>query len=256
MAQDRGGKIVGGVKADIADYPYQIGLFYRSPYNTWYQSCGGAILNHNTILCASHCTVNKNHRNFAVRAGSTKISYGGQFIKVKTIFEHPYYDDITLYSDISILKLVSHLTFGVGVNAIGLPPMDLEVPENMKARITGWGSLSVGGPGPETLKAALVPIVSNENCMKAYPGDVRMDQICAGKTGVVSHFNFIKFNLIEKFIYFFQDACQGDSGGPLVLGNYVIGIVSWGNGCAYKGYPTVYTRVSSFLSFISYYMDH
>lgn len=44
-------------------------------------------------------------------------------------------------------------------------------------------------------------------------------------------------------------ACQGDSGGPAVAffkSNKVatlIGIVSWGKGCALKEYPGVYGRV-------------
>ena len=46
------------------------------------------------------------------------------------------------------------------------------------------------------------------------------------------------------------DACQGDSGGPMIWRGdenspYTqIGIVSWGQGCARKGYPGVYTRCS------------
>jgi len=48
---------------------------------------------------------------------------------------------------------------------------------------------------------------------------------------------------------------QGDSGGPLVmLVNestwYVVGITSYGSNCALSNYPGVYTRVSSFNSWI------
>ena len=55
-----------------------------------------------------------------------------------------------------------------------------------------------------------------------------------------------------------KDSCQGDSGGPLHVidkntGKYQeIGIVSWGNGCAQKRYPGVYTRVSRYLRWINF----
>ncbi len=50
-----------------------------------------------------------------------------------------------------------------------------------------------------------------------------------------------------------EDSCQGDSEGPLIFrGNYehgsednLVGVVSWGFGCADSDFPGVYARVSS-----------
>ena len=59
--------------------------------------------------------------------------------------------------------------------------------------------------------------------------------ICAGTTG--------------------KGPCHGDSGGPLVdEKGLLIGIVSWGNGCA-RGYPGVFTKVSYFLDWINQSMS-
>jgi len=48
-----------------------------------------------------------------------------------------------------------------------------------------------------------------------------------------------------------KDACQGDSGGPLVVNGTLVGIVSWGIGCAEADYPGVYSNVAPLGSFIT-----
>ena len=59
-----------------------------------------------------------------------------------------------------------------------------------------------------------------------------------------------------------KDSCQGDSGGPLVskatgvdTGYSLIGVVSWGEGCASAGYYGVYTKVSNYLDWIAQQFD-
>lgn len=78
------------------------------------------------------------------------------------------------------------------------------------------------------LRAAEVPVVNQEACGQAYEsfGGITDRMICAGHTEGG------------------KDACQGDSGGPLVAEGKLIGIVSWGYGCARPNYPGVYSRVA------------
>ncbi len=51
------------------------------------------------------------------------------------------------------------------------------------------------------------------------------------------------------------DSCQGDSGGPLVLNGKLFGTVSWGKGCADRGYPGVYAEIAPAVSVLHQQLD-
>ena len=105
----------------------------------------------------------------------------------------------------------------------------------MKLFLQGWGTTSSGGSISEDLLKVEVPFVDKETCEQDYTGYTISDNmLCAGEKG--------------------KDSCQGDSGGPLVAYDngspVLVGVVSWGIGCAFEGYPGVYAKVSNYLDWI------
>lgn len=47
-----------------------------------------------------------------------------------------------------------------------------------------------------------------------------------------------------------KDSCEGDTGGPFVVKKNLVGIVSWGKGCAAPGSPRVLVKVSAVRAWI------
>ena len=105
--------------------------------------------------------------------------------------------------------------------------------------LTGWGATSEGGSVADTLQELdNLPIVSDASCsasigsIPGYSGSVTSDMLCAGGEAG-------------------KDGCQGDSGGPLVVEDSstsqdtLVGVVSWGIGCARAGLPGIYAETSS-----------
>ena len=106
------------------------------------------------------------------------------------------------------------------------------LPGNM-VTLTGWG-LTKQGAGflPKMLQKVQVPVIPDWECSWLYgKGTVsKVQNFCAGLAGI--------------------DSCQGDSGGPVVHGGKLVGVVSWGGGCAQIGFPGVYADVSYFRPWI------
>lgn len=182
------------------------------------------------VISAAHCTYGIQKNTLSVRAGSTKRTSGGIEISVDSFVNHPEFNPTTLDYDFSILFLASALPFGSNIAQIPLASQDNNVRAYDHALVSGWGTLGNGGSSPDRLQYVSVPLTEQEECTEAYKdyNEVTDRMICAGVIGVGG-----------------KDACQGDSGGPLVVDSVLVGIVSWGHGCAEPNFPGVYSKVSA-----------
>lgn len=225
------GRVVGGVEARIEDFPYQVSVQYA-----WRHICGGALIGSKFILTAAHCTDGVTDPNlFKIRAGSSLHNSGGIMRSVRRIYQHPQYNSINIDYDVTVLEMNNPIFFSKIARPVPLIDAGIVVQNGAMSIVSGWGYLSENGQGPQKLHAVEVPIVSRERCNKAYgEGVITERMICAGHIDEGG-----------------KDACQGDSGGPLVSNGKLVGIVSWGYGCARPKFPGVYTNVAAIRDYVN-----
>jgi trypsin len=217
--------IVGGVVVSrISDAPFIAALLDASGR----QFCGASYIGGTWILTAAHC-VNAGS-TYRVRVGSLTATSGGQLLQSTGVTVHPQYNRVNLNNDAALIRLPSVPT-NADVRPITRAPADSGDYSGQTATVAGWGRTTEGGSPSTVLMKVDVPVVTNTECGRSYSG-ITAVMVCAG--------------LWEGG----RDACQGDSGGPLWVGNRQIGIVSWGTGCARRGYYGVYARVSQFDAWI------
>jgi len=229
-------KIVGGVEASMGEFPYIVSL----QDNYYGHFCGGSLIRPNWVLTAGHC----------VAGGITKVVIGlhnlndtrnAEIIKPKRVIRHPKYDENTTDFDYALVELSQNSRY----QPIELNTADIAIPASgpeVMATVAGWGATQESSSSlPARLQKVDVPLVPFATCNKNYGGVITDRMICAGYTNGG------------------KDSCQGDSGGPLVATaddhkTYLIGVVSWGEGCARANKPGIYSKVSQAVSWIQQYV--
>lgn len=252
--------------------------------------CGGAILTSRIVLSAAHCFLFMYQEEGAefiwMSAGVSNQNdfedpnrQNFKISKHNLILHKDYSLPVKEYNDISLIILKEtqiSIKFTDYVQPICLQNLknqeflDSET-DNRKFLAEGSTDLWVSGFGDLTVKASAkdsdryptfnqfvkVKYINHDYCqnlehdndltqyfnsVKPFPTIHRDKMLCAGilKGG--------------------QDSCFGDSGGPLVYQDpenkgawTLLGLVSWSRGCGGKMIPGVYTRVSNYLDWISYY---
>ncbi|XP_057271920.1 trypsin I-P1-like [Pezoporus wallicus] len=217
-------KIVGGYTCAANSVPFQVSL------NSGYHFCGGSLINSQWVVTAAHCykysmQVQLGKHNLALKESTQQV------IRASKIIRHSGFNSDTLDNDIMLIKLATPAQLNSAVQTVSLPTSC--VTAGTTCIISGWGNTrSSGSSYPDTLQCLKAPVLSSSACSNAYPGEITNNMICVG------------------FLEGGKDSCQGDSGGPVVCNGQLQGIVSWGLGCAQKGYPGVYTKVCNYVSWI------
>lgn len=217
----RDGYIVGGERASTADHPWMVHTTYQGR-----SYCGGSLVAPTKVLTAKHCFERESGPEaYTVVVGRDDLTTDeGREVRVSGIWNHP---DAT--ADITVLTLAEPLDQPV-IPMAGAGDEALYA-EGVIASTLGWGDTEEGsGKGSDDLLKVDVPVIPDARCAALYPGGLESfkpgAEVCAG------------------YPQGGRDSCQGDSGGPLVAGGKLIGVVSWGEGCARAGKPGVYAKVS------------
>ncbi|KAI8123773.1 Trypsin delta/gamma [Lucilia cuprina] len=220
------GRIVGGDPTHISKYPHQISMRYNGRHR-----CGGSVYASNVIVSAAHCVAGGvDASKLSIVAGSTYLNNVTWELPVDKYIIHENYKTSNNDYDVAILTLKGHFPFNEFIQPIALAKSRPEA--GTEVTVTGWGTLTEGGSIPNQLQEVHINYVDNSVCKKSYPLQLTDRMLCARVDGGG------------------KDACQGDSGGPLILNNELLGVVSWGIGCARKSFPGVYASVPQLYEWI------
>jgi secreted trypsin-like serine protease len=260
-AGDAQPRIVGGAQTSISNYPWQAAVVLSQAESNANpqkrQFCGGSLVTSRIVITAAHClertdpdcdglaclisdpggdgTNRIDPNDVSVILGRTTLTdtSQGAEITVQDVSYRSNYDPSSFRNDVGYVVLSAPsaqpriLIAGADEGALW--------DAGSAAEISGWGKTSQNASaGVDTLRAATVEVIPDATCDALGGSYAIFDptiMVCAGYlTGGI-------------------DSCQGDSGGPLQAalagsGHRLVGITSWGVGCAQPNAPGVYSRVA------------
>jgi len=226
-----GQRVIGGNNVNIASYPWQLSQRINDGH-----SCGASLISGVKAVCAAHCGGGA-ITSFSVLAGTsdrTVTACGTCALRPLTAFtRHPNYSGFGGYpNDIAALHWATSIPTNANINYIPMPASNAPTFAGVNCFITGWGRTNIGTSGtlPITLQGGAMTVQTNTACSNTWGSNINDGHICVTSISVA--------------------ACTGDSGGPLVCQGQLAGATSWGvNDCS-PTFPSVFTRISFFRTWI------
>uniref|UniRef100_A0A8C0ILG8 Acrosin n=1 Tax=Chelonoidis abingdonii TaxID=106734 RepID=A0A8C0ILG8_CHEAB len=232
-----GMRIVSGVEALPGAWPWLVSIQIPTRMGPRH-SCGGSLISTRWVLTAAHCF------KWRVVIGASQLSQRGpeaQVRSIKQVVQHEHYEPRMESNDIALLELNQPIKCNDYAQPACLPDAMVEVSNLSHCYISGWGvTQETSQETADILQEAKVHLLDITTCNSSrwYNGAIASNNLCAGyEQGGV-------------------DSCQGDSGGPLMCAEerskrfWVIGVTSWGLGCAKAQRPGVYSSTLHFHDWI------
>ncbi|XP_032455885.1 serine protease 38 isoform X1 [Nasonia vitripennis] len=221
-------RIVNGDVTSTYEFPWAVAITYQGMHH-----CGASLITRRHLLTAGHCISGFQKKYFGLRFADNQV------YRIKSMKVHEQYDRHSFNNDIAIIELDREVPLDSAVKTVCLPDAASFNYVGRTAVAIGWGRIGEGEPVSEELRKVDLPIMSRDECeLSEYPKNrVTENMFCAG------------------YLDGERDSCNGDSGGPLQVRGAkgamrVVGLVSFGRGCARPNFPGVYTKVTNYLDWI------
>ena len=240
-------RVVGGF--DSSARPWYAMLMYQDTAGWKFAGCGATLISNCHVVTAAHCVEDRDFDISGVYQNA-HTPYNGNsgnpfhFSGVQQTLVHDKYNDYRNVNDIAILRLSHCVDTSLYPPAIPASPTNSQhVTNGDMLELYGFGRFgeNLGQSGDtKQLQRAELPYISNGKCQNYFGSKIQYGMFSTGypETGGV-------------------DACQGDSGSGIMAPStnqgdpdIIMGVVSWGVGCARKGFPGVYADLASYYDWI------
>lgn len=293
-------RIVGGRNASEDEFPWMVSIQHLISFpfdcnqtidgidvpfnctiNMWSHTCGGALLNSQTILTAAHCD-SKNIKDKKIldlrilagcRDAASVLNNTGSICQVAKFtpdefISHPGFllqknnrSGITgIADDIAIIRLKNEkFRFNNrkngAVGAICLPHPNPQAVPGQMVSVAGWGNME----DPKSKIPDRQHLIALSKRLKTVNMRIKRQDYCHRYLNNDTSADVRQF-FCTYSATMYQGACVGDSGGPAMMIDrdryYVVGVVSFSGACG-RGYfyPEFFTRVDRFLHWINHMKD-